>query len=75
MLQEERKEDWVSRSKQENNNLFSELDVLLRALDRYFNVENLTFSENITGKNFYEELFYGQRYHNARAQRTGGRNT
>jgi len=57
MLQEERKEDWVTRSKQENNNLFSELDVLLRALDRYFNVENLTFSENITGKNFYEELF------------------
>ena len=57
MLLEEGKEDWVSRSKQENNNLFSELDVLLRALDRYFNVENLTYSENITGKNFYEELF------------------
>jgi len=57
MLQEERKEDWVARSKEENNNLYSELDVLLRALDRYFNVENLTFSENINGKNFYEELF------------------
>src|SRR5574340_769490 len=57
MPPEETTEDWVSRSKQENNNLFSELDVLLRALDRYFNVENLTFSENITGKNFYEELF------------------
>ena len=36
--------------------LFSELDVLLRALDRYFNIENLTFSEPVTGKNFYEEL-------------------
>lgn len=57
MFPEEEKEDWVSRSKQENANLFSELDILLRALDRYFNVENLTFSENITGKNFYEELF------------------
>ena len=56
MLQEEGREDWVARSKQENINLFSELDVLLRALDRYFNTENLTFSENLTGKNFYEEL-------------------
>jgi hypothetical protein len=50
------KEDWVAHSKQENSNLFLELDTLLRALDRYFNVENLTFSENVTGKNFYEEL-------------------
>lgn len=57
MLQEEKKEDWVSRSKEKNIGLFSELDVLLRALDRYFTVENLTFSENLTGKNFYEELF------------------
>lgn len=57
MLTEEGKEDWVSRSKHENNIMFSELDVLLRALDRYFNLDNLTFSEYITGKNFYEELF------------------
>ena len=56
MKQEEEKEDWVSHSKQEYGLLFSELDILLRALDRYFNVENLTFSENIAGKNFYEEL-------------------
>jgi hypothetical protein len=49
-------ENWVFDSKQENKTLFSELDILLRALDRYFNVENLTFSENIAGKNFYEEL-------------------
>jgi hypothetical protein len=48
--------DWVSSSLQENRLLFSELDVLLRALDRYFNIANLTFSENIAGKNFYEEL-------------------
>jgi hypothetical protein len=56
MKQEEGKEDWVINSKLENRPLFSELDILLRALDRYFNVENLTFSENIAGKNFYEEL-------------------
>lgn len=56
MTQQEEKEDWVIRSKRENRLLFSELDILLRALDRYFNVENLTFSENIAGKNFYEEL-------------------
>ena len=54
-IQEER-EDWVTRSKQENTALFSELDILLRGLDRYFNPENLTFSESIAVKNFYEEL-------------------
>lgn len=56
MTPAEGRENWVARSKEENNNLFSELDVFLRALDRYFNIENLTFSENATGKNFYEEL-------------------
>jgi hypothetical protein len=56
MKQQEGREDWVIHSKQENRLLFSELDILLRSLDRYFNVENLTFSENIAGKNFYEEL-------------------
>jgi hypothetical protein len=56
MTQGEGREDWVSRSRQENKPLFSELDVLLRALDRYFTLENLTFSENIAGKNFSEEL-------------------
>jgi len=54
-IQEER-EDWVTRSKQENTALFSELDVPLRGIDRYFNPENLTFSESIAVKNFYEEL-------------------
>jgi hypothetical protein len=56
MTSAEGMEDWVARSKEEHNNLFSELDALLRALDRYFNIENLTFSDNVTGKNFYEEL-------------------
>ncbi len=54
-IQEER-ENWVARSKQDNTILFSELDILLRALDRYFNIENLTFSDSATGKNFFEEL-------------------
>jgi hypothetical protein len=53
-IQEEEK--IVTRSKQEKHNLFSELDVLLRGLDRYFNPENLTFSESVAVKNFYEEL-------------------
>jgi hypothetical protein len=56
MMSDEGRTDWVALSKQENKTLFSELDILLRALDRYFNIENLTFSEHITGKNFCEEL-------------------
>jgi hypothetical protein len=56
MMPPEDIKDWVSCSLKENKILFSELDVLLRALDRYFNISNLTFSENIAGKNFYEEL-------------------
>ena len=75
MKQEEGKEDWVTRSKQENRPLFSELDILLRALDRYFNVENLTFSENIAGKNFYEELVTVRDTIMRRARRTGSRHT
>lgn len=57
MTQEESRQDWVMQSRQENTVLFSELDVLLRALDRFFNIENLPFSnEDIAGRNFYEEL-------------------
>lgn len=48
---------WVAQSKQDNAVLFSELDVLLRALDRFFNIENMPFSnEDIAGRNFSEEL-------------------
>jgi hypothetical protein len=71
-IQEE--EDWVTRSKQENAILFSELDILLRALDRYFNIENLTFSDSATGKNFFEELVT-VRTLSPRAQDSGGRHT
>ena len=57
MLPKESRQDWVAQSKQDNAVLFSELDVLLRALDRFFNIENLPFSnEDIAGRNFYEEL-------------------
>ncbi len=57
MILNESRQDWVAQSKQDNAVLFSELDVLLRALDRFFNIENLPFSnEDIAGRNFYEEL-------------------
>jgi len=46
-MKQEEKKTGCAQSKRENRPLFSELDILLRALDRYFNVENLTFSENI----------------------------
>ncbi len=57
MIPKESRQDWVAQSKQDNAVLFSELDVLLRALDRFFNIENLPFSnEDIASRNFYEEL-------------------
>ena len=49
--------DWVAQSQKANPLLFSELDVLLRALDRFFGAESLTASsEDLTAKNFYDEL-------------------
>jgi hypothetical protein len=57
MISKEGRQDWVTQSKQDNTVLFSELDVLLRALDRFFNIENLPFSnEDIASRNFFEEL-------------------
>lgn len=51
------KEDWVSVSKKKNRDLFSELDVLLRALDRFFNIENLPIPrDDIAGRNFFHEI-------------------
>jgi hypothetical protein len=51
------KENWSVHSKKFNKNLFSELDVFLRALDRFFNIENLPIeSENLSNRNFHEEL-------------------
>jgi hypothetical protein len=50
-------ENWVSFSKNLHNDLFSELEVLLKALDRFFYVENLPMTQdNLTNRNFYDEL-------------------
>ena len=57
MTPEESSQNWAAQSKQDNSLLFSELDVLLRGLDRFFSIENLPYSnENIASRNFYEEL-------------------
>jgi len=50
-------ENWVSFSKNLHNDLFSELEVLLKALDRFFTIENLPMNQdNLTNRNFYDEL-------------------
>jgi hypothetical protein len=50
-------ENWVANSKKEHKEIFSELDVLLKALDRFFYVENLPISkEDLTNRNFHDEL-------------------
>ncbi len=50
-------QDWVAQSKAENRQLFSELDLLLRGLDRFFNIQNLPLSnEDLACRNFHEEL-------------------
>ena len=57
MNQREKKNNWVFDSQKTNKVFFSEIDVLLRALDRFFNIENLIISgENLTNKNFFDEL-------------------
>jgi len=57
MSEKKNVQGWATQSKQVNHALFSELDVLLRALDRYFNLKNLPLStEDIAGRIFYEEL-------------------
>jgi hypothetical protein len=51
------REDWVATAKRENFPLFSELDVLLRALDQFFVIENLPQSvTQYNVKNFKAEL-------------------
>ncbi len=50
-------DSWVSSIKRKNKDIFSELDVLLRALDRFFNVDNLPLSkEDMASRNFFDEL-------------------
>jgi hypothetical protein len=50
-------ESWVALSKEANRNLFSELNVLLRALDRFLISENSSSpKESPVNKNFFNEL-------------------
>jgi len=49
--------DWVSQARKKNPGAFSELDTLLKAIDRFFNIENLPISrEEVTNRNFFNEL-------------------
>ena len=57
MTRKDGPEKWVGDSKKANKPLFSELDVLLRGLDRFFVAENFFISgEGVTARNFHEEL-------------------
>lgn len=50
-------DSWVSLIKKKNRDAFSEFDVLLRAVDRFFNIENLPFSkDDVANRNFFDEL-------------------
>jgi len=53
-------ENWVEDSKKAHRELYSELDLLLRALDRFFNLEDIPPSTaHLTSKNFITELNAG----------------
>jgi len=50
-------EDWVVNAKEAHKDFFSELDVLLRSADRFFNLENIpSIKENPAESNFFDEL-------------------
>lgn len=56
-MMNEKTAGWFSDSKEEHQELFSELDVLLRALDRFFHIENLPISTgDLSDNNFFDEL-------------------
>lgn len=49
--------DWVYQVRKRNPEVFSELDTLLKAVDRFFNIDNLPISkEDLTHRNFLNEL-------------------
>ena len=57
MIEEIETSDWFPGIWKKEKELFSELNLLLRALDRAFNPENLPISEqNYTIRNFFHEL-------------------
>lgn len=52
-----KRESWVGASRKANGGLFSEADVFLRALERFFSSENVRPSqEELAAANFYEDL-------------------
>lgn len=57
MTQNKEIKEWAAGSKKIHLELFSELDILLRAADRFFNLENLpSVKENLAQSNFIDEL-------------------
>lgn len=57
MIPGEKTDNWFLFSRESHKALFSELDVLLRSLDRFFYLENLPLSkEDPTQRNFHTEL-------------------
>jgi hypothetical protein len=53
-------ENWVGESKKTHGELYSELDLMLRSLDRFFNLEDIPpTSVHLTTKNFIIELNAG----------------
>lgn len=57
MIPVEKTDSWFLHSRESHKALFSELDVLLRSLDRFFYLENLPLSkEDPTQRDFYAEL-------------------
>jgi len=53
----EETDDWFFAAKKEHKKIFSELDVLLRSLDRFFHAENLPITrDDLTARNFHDEL-------------------
>lgn len=52
------KPNWVNLAKKKNPEFYSELNTLLKAIDRFFNIDNLPVSkEDLTNRNFFPELF------------------
>jgi hypothetical protein len=57
MIREVAVHPWLVSLKKEHSKEFSELDVLLRSLDRFFSTENLPgAAENLVSRNFLSEL-------------------
>lgn len=49
--------NWLSQSKKKYPETFSELNTLLKSIDRFFNIDNLPISkDDLTNRNFFHEL-------------------